>query len=99
MIIKITLNFKTDTINQIKNITQEKKTKPQLETKIKIEEKNEINSFKQLLEICFEKKEMKLKYELENNVNLVNFEKNRIEISFNDNLDKNFVKDLSFETF
>ena len=42
---------------------------------------------------------MKLKYELENNVNLVNFEKNRIEISFNDNLDKNFVKDLSSKLF
>jgi len=32
-------------------------------------------------------------------VNLVNFEKNRIEISFNDNLDKNFVKDLSSKLF
>ena len=42
---------------------------------------------------------MKLKYELEKNVNLVNFEKNRIEISFNDNLDKNFVKDLSLKLF
>ncbi len=94
-----TLNFKTDAINQIKNITQEKKTKPQLETIIKIEGKNQINSFKNLLEICSEKKEIKLKYELENNVNLVNFEKNRIEISFNDNLDKNFVKDLSLKLF
>ena len=93
------LNYKNDTINQIKNTTQEKKTKPQLESKIKIEGKNEINSFKQLLDICFEKKEMKLKYELENNVNLVNFEKNRIEISFNDYLDKNFVKDLSSRLF
>ena len=27
------------------------------------------------------------------------FEKNRIEISFNDNLDKNFVKDLSLKLF
>ena len=42
---------------------------------------------------------MKLKYELEKNVNLVGFEKNRIEISFNDNLDKNFVKDLSLKLF
>ena len=42
---------------------------------------------------------MKLKYELEKNVNLVNFEKNKIEISFNDNLDKNFVKDLSLKLF
>tara|TARA_Y100000287_G_C14210517_1_gene350577 strand:- start:1274 stop:1594 length:321 start_codon:yes stop_codon:yes gene_type:complete len=38
---------------------------------------------------------MKLKYELEKNVNLVKFDNGRIEISFNDNLDKNFVKDLS----
>ena len=38
---------------------------------------------------------MKLKYELEKNVNLVKFENGRIEISFNDNLDKDFVKDLS----
>ena len=45
------------------------------------------------------KKEIKLKYELENNVNLVSFEKNRIEISFNDSLDKNFVKDLSLKLF
>ena len=29
------------------------------------------------------------------NVNLVKFEKGRIEISFNDNLDKDFVKNLS----
>ena len=42
---------------------------------------------------------MKLKYELEKNVYLVNFEKNKIEISFNDNLDKNFVKDLSLKLF
>ena len=42
---------------------------------------------------------MKLKYELENNVNLVKFEQGRVEISFNDNLDKNFVKDLSSKLF
>ena len=42
---------------------------------------------------------MKLKYELEKNVNLVKFEKNMIEISFNENLDKNFVKDLSSKLF
>ena len=38
---------------------------------------------------------MKLKYELEKNVNLVKFENGRIEISFNDNIDKDFVKNLS----
>ena len=40
-----------------------------------------------------------MKYELEKNVNLVKFEKNRIEISFNDSLDKDFVKDLSSKLF
>lgn len=38
-----------------------------------------------------------MKYELENNVNLVKFENLRIEISFNDRLDKNFVKDLTYK--
>ena len=42
---------------------------------------------------------MKLKYELEKNVNLVRFQKNRMEISFNDSLDKNFVKELSLKLF
>ena len=58
-----------------------------------------INSFDDLLDICNQKKEIKLKYELEKNVNLVKFERNRIEISFNDNLDKDFVKDLSSKLF
>jgi DNA polymerase-3 subunit gamma/tau len=34
---------------------------------------------------------------LENNVNLVKFENLRIEISFNEKLDKNFVKDLTYK--
>ncbi len=87
--------IKKETINQIKNIAQEKKIKsePQIDTKITSE--IVIRSFKELVEICSEKKEMKLKYELEKNVNLVKFENGRIEISFNDNLDKDFVKNLS----
>ena len=47
--------------------------------------------------MCTLKKEIKLKYELENNVNLVNFDNLRIEISFNENLDKNFIKNLSLK--
>ena len=84
--IKNTIN--KDAINQIKNIKQEDE---------KIERKNtlEINSLDDLIEMCYEKKEMKLKYELENNVNLVSFSNMNIEISFNDKLNKSFVKDLS----
>ena len=96
---KTSKELKIDTINQIKNITQEKKNKPEIQKEIKAEDKNLIYSIDDLIEICDEKREMKLKYDLEKNVSLVNFEKNRIEISFNDNLDKNFVKDLSSKLF
>ncbi|MBD1140794.1 DNA polymerase III subunit gamma/tau [Pelagibacterales bacterium SAG-MED39] len=91
-------DLKIDPINQIKNITQEKKIKPDIQTEKKNEE-TLITSFNQLIKTCTEKKEIKLKYELEKNVNLVSFEKNRIEISFNDNLDKNFIKNLSLKLF
>ena len=52
-----------------------------------------------MIEICNKKKEIKLKYELENNVNLVKFENLRIEISFNERLDKDFVKEISNKLF
>jgi len=88
-----------EVIDQIKNVTQEKKIKSEIQTDIKAQNKILINSFDELVNYCLEKKEMKLKYELEKNVNLVSFEKNRIEISFNENLDKNFIKDLSLKLF
>ena len=87
------------TVNQIKNIAQEEKQTPEAKPEIKVINKNLINSFDDLLNICTSKKEIKLKYELEKNVNLVKFERNRIEISFNDNLDKDFVKDLSSKLY
>jgi len=92
-------DLKNETVNQIKNISQNRKIEPKNEKEIKAEQKIFINSFDHLLKICNEKKEIKLKYELEKNVNLVHFANNRIEISFNDNLDKNFVKDLSTKLF
>ena len=36
-----------------------------------------------------------LKYDLEKNVNLIKFSQGKIDISFNENLDKNFVRNLS----
>ena len=80
------------TVNQIKNITQQE------EPKIKKEKNNEvlsINSFEDLIHTCLKKKEMMLKYELENNVNLVSFAPYKIEISFNEKLNKDFLKVLS----
>tara|TARA_Y100000590_G_scaffold454689_1_gene601921 strand:+ start:59 stop:1717 length:1659 start_codon:yes stop_codon:yes gene_type:complete len=84
-----------ETINQIKNVVQEKKTKPSSELEAKPENKILISSFDDLLNVCFLKKEMQLKYELEKNVSLVRFDNGIIEISFNNNLDKSFVKNLS----
>ena len=93
-------NLKLDPVSQIKNTIQEEEKKPETLLDVKKEEKKEIiNSFEDLIQICIKKKEMKIKYELEKNVNLVRFENNRIEISFNENLDKNFVKDLSLKLF
>ena len=86
-----------ETINQIKNVSQEKKIKPQSQIETKVTNEIIIRSLNELIDICSSKKEMKLKYELEKNVNLVKFENGRIEISFNDGLDKNFVKDLSLK--
>jgi DNA polymerase-3 subunit gamma/tau len=92
------LKNKSQTIGQIKNIVQEKdlklKENKEIETQVKL-----INSFDDLLEICSSKKEIKLKYELEKNVNLVSFENQRIEISFNEDLDKEFIKDLSSKLY
>ena len=87
------------TVNQIKNITQEEKNDLKAESEIKITNKYPIHSLDDLISKCLEKKEIKLKYELEKNVNLVKFDRNIIEISFNDNLDKDFVKDLSAKLY
>ena len=93
---KINPDKSLSTVEQIKNITQEDKIdpKPQLNKK-----KNEINSFQDLVNICNQKKEIKLKYELENNINLVSFENGRMEIAFNENLDKDFIKEFSNKLF
>ena len=89
---------KNKTISQIKNIFQEDSATPS-NHKNEDKGKKEINSFDDLINVCNQKKEIHLKYELENHVNLVSFETKQIEISFNENLDKNFVKNLSFKLF
>ena len=89
---------KNKTISQIKNIFQEEKIKPE-NFKTSAATKIVINNFQNLIDLSDKKKEIKLKYELETNVNLVSLEKNRIEISFNENLNKNFVKELSAKLY
>ena len=82
----------------MKSIAQEKDATLKDDKEVKLHT-NLINSFDDLLEVCSLKKEIKLKYELEKNVNLVSFEYQRIEISFNEDLDKDFIKDLSLKLY
>ena len=84
-------------INQIKNYFQEENIKKDIKKFNNFE--IEIKSFEDLIKICEQKREIQLRYELETNVNLVKFEKNRIEISFNDKIEKNFIKDITKRLF
>tara|TARA_Y100000590_G_scaffold359041_1_gene414706 strand:- start:218 stop:1879 length:1662 start_codon:yes stop_codon:yes gene_type:complete len=92
------LDIKSKTISQIRNFSQEETSSPERKIEVKLK-KIEINNFEELINLCDKKKEMKLKYELETNVKLVSFNNQKIEISFNENLDKHFVKDLSLKLY
>ncbi len=83
--------------DQIKNIIQTKPTLSSLGTKNLSKDilKEEIASFEELISLSSKKREIQLKYDLEKNVNLVKFSKGKIDITFNENLDKNFVRNLS----
>ena len=97
---KFVFDLKNETIGQIKNIIQEKHPEHKINNKEEQQpQEPRINSFDDLLKICTSKKEMKLKYELEKNVNLVRFENQRMEISFHENLDKEFIKILSSKLY
>ena len=90
--------------NQIKNIIQEKKEildNDQI-SELLNENKNPpeiVSSFDNLISLCLKHKEMQLKYDLEKNVSLVKFSNGQIECSFNENIDKNFIKNLSAKLF
>ena len=92
-------DIKNKTIGQIKNVVQEKYKEQSIKKDNQDSEVFAINSFSDLLKVCSVKKEIKLKYELENNVNLVSFENQRIEISFNENLDEEFIKIISLRLY
>ncbi len=92
-------NQNTNTsVDQIKNISQKEKPLPEQTN----EEKNiklKIDTYSQLINLCQNKKELKIKYELETNINLISFSFGRIEISSNTALEKDFVKMLSEKLF
>ncbi len=85
---------KQDSIDQLKNINQEEKNISTPEAKGQLDT-IQIKNLQELVKLCEEKKELKIKYELENNLKLVSFRNQKIEISFSSNLEKPFVKELT----
>ncbi len=92
-------NLETNIPNQIKNqlkSTNQIKTSP---AKSFLDDnqsgKIEITSFQDLINLANKEKEIELKYDLERNVKLVSFNRGKIDISFNEKLNKNFIKNLT----
>ena len=88
-------NLSTQVKNQLKNTDQIKKNpiknlSPEI-NKTKIE----ITSFQDLIDQANKEKEVELKFDLERNVKLVSFNKGKIDISFNEKLNKSFIKNLT----
>ena len=82
--------------SQLKNTIQVKTNlvkSPEL--KIESLKSSAIKNFEDLIQIATKEKEVELKYDLERNVKLVNFTTGKINISFNEKLNKNFIKILT----
>ena len=82
--------------NQLKN-TDQIKTSLNEQPKLKDEKsfKVKINSFEDIVKLANQENEIELKYDLERNVKLVSFRNGTIDISFNEKLNKNFIKILT----
>ena len=81
--------------NQLKN-TNQIKTNPIKNLTSEIHKtKVEIKSFQDLIDQAKKEKEAELKFDLERNVKLVSFNRGKIDISFNEKLNKNFIKNLT----
>tara|TARA_Y100000590_G_scaffold279557_1_gene313984 strand:+ start:440 stop:2119 length:1680 start_codon:yes stop_codon:yes gene_type:complete len=83
--------------DQIKITTQTKPDLTSLDPKnlIKDIKMEKISTFEDLIKLASGRREVELKYDLERNVNLIKFVQGKIDISFNENLNKNFVRNLS----
>jgi len=81
--------------NQLKNINQIKTNPIKNLSKDNQNTKTEITSFQDLINLANKEKEIELKYDLERNVKLVSFNRGKIDISFNEKLNKNFIKNLT----
>ncbi len=89
---KITSSIK----DQLKNTNQVKTNlikNPEIATQVN--GKVQIKNFQDLISIATKEQELELKYDLERNVKLVSFSKGKINISFNEKLNKRFIKILT----
>ena len=82
--------------NQLKN-TDQIKSNIEKNLDLKAEPLNSlvIKTFKDLIQIATKEKEVELKYDLERNVKLVSFIHGKMSITFNEKLNKNFIKILT----
>ena len=93
---KLENNLSTKVKNQLKNTEQVKSNPVKNDISTQAQKmKTEISTFQNLIDKAESEKEIELKFDLERNVKLVNFKKGKIEISFNEKLNKNFIKNLS----
>ncbi len=82
--------------NQLKNTEQVKKSLAKSpELKSNPLQTSKIKTFQDLARIANEEKEVELKYDLERNVRVVSFVPGKINITFNEKLNKNFIKTLT----
>ncbi len=81
---------------QLKSVEQIKVLKEKNEKKINEEnQKFDIRSYTDLILAAGKEKDAELKFDLERNVKLIKFEYGKIDINFNEKLNKNFIKKLS----
>jgi len=88
-------NLSTQVKNQLKNIDQIKSNPVKNLSSHVGKAKIEITSFQDLIDQANKEKEIELKFDLERNVKLVSFNKGKINISFNEKLNQNFIKNLT----
>jgi DNA polymerase-3 subunit gamma/tau len=103
-IMKDIIKETSQSTDQIKNVIQEKKEILDNDKTFKLPNENKnptetVSNFDDLISLCLKHKEMQLKYDLERNVNLIKFSNGQMEFSFNENIDKNFIKNLSKKLF
>ncbi len=91
----VEMKLSNGTKSQLKSTNQIKTSPIKKINEKKEKSKIEITSFQDLIEQSNKEKEIELKYDLERNVKLVSFNKGKIDISFNEKLNKNFIKNLT----